>query len=162
MNHAEKSIISPLEVIHILKANVKCWLLPAVLLGVVAAIYAVVRTPTWEASQSLIVREEAVSGEENLGKFNSSDDMKTVQETILELAKSRGVLEAALREVGPAEDTKAGAEWPTSRDIAGLRKSVKLTPPKGAEFGKTEVFYNVFFGNLLRILHYHTSRLFFQ
>jgi succinoglycan biosynthesis transport protein ExoP len=141
MNHTEKQIISPLEVINVLKTNVKLWLLPAVVCGVVAAVYSVVKTPSWEASQALIVREEATSGEENSGKFTSNDEMKTVQETILELAKSRGVLEAALKEIGPADDAKAIANWPTSRDVSGLRKSVTLTPPKGAEFGMTEVFY---------------------
>ena len=33
------------------------------------------------------------------------------------------------------------AVWPTERDIVDVRKYVKLVPPKGAEFGKTEVFY---------------------
>ena len=31
--------------------------------------------------------------------------------------------------------------FPADRDVVELRKNVKLAPPKGAEFGKTEVFY---------------------
>jgi len=141
MNRTEKPIISPLEVVNIVLTHKKYWITPALAFAVVAAVYSLVKTPTYEATQALIVREEAVSGEDSPGKFSSNDEMKTVQETILELAKSRGVLEAALREVGPAEGIKAGAEWPTFRDISALRKAVSITPPNGAEFGMTEVFY---------------------
>ncbi len=141
MNPAEKPVISPLGIVRILRANVKCLFLPVVLLGLIAALYAVVRTPVWEASQALIVREEATNGEQRPGKFTSNDEMKTVQETILELIRSRGVLEAALREVGPAEAGEAPANWPTPKDVARLRSAVSLTPPNGAEFGMTEVFY---------------------
>ena len=104
-------------------------------------VYAVVHHPTWEASQALIVRNEASGAERTPGKFSYPEEMKTVQETILEVVKSRGVLEAALREVGPPADGKDPAAWPTDRDIDEARKNVKLAPPKGAEFGKTEVFY---------------------
>ena len=52
------------------------------------------------------------------------------------------MLTAALTEVGPpANYKKDEAAWPTARDIARARKNIKLAPPKGAEFGKTEVFY---------------------
>jgi uncharacterized protein involved in exopolysaccharide biosynthesis len=67
--------------------------------------------------------------------------MKTIQETILEIARGRGVLEAALKQVGPPVNYKQTESWPTDRDIDACRKAVKLVPPKGAEFGKTEVFY---------------------
>jgi uncharacterized protein involved in exopolysaccharide biosynthesis len=50
-------------------------------------------------------------------------------------------LEAALLEVGCPPSCKNTAAWPTDRDIAAVRKNIKLAPPKGAEFGKTEVFY---------------------
>ena len=59
---------------------------------------------TWEASQALIVRNEASSAEKGPGKFSYPEEMKTVQETILEVVRSRSVLEAALREVGPPAD----------------------------------------------------------
>jgi len=68
--------------------------------------------------------------------------MKTVQETILELVRSRSVLEAALRQVGPpATHQRTDQPWPSAKDVADLREQVKLAPPKGAEFGKTEIFY---------------------
>ena len=67
--------------------------------------------------------------------------MKTVQETMLELVKGRAVLLGALREVGPPTSQAAAGDWPSDRDIEQLREAVKLSPPKGAEFGATEVFY---------------------
>jgi uncharacterized protein involved in exopolysaccharide biosynthesis len=112
-----------------------------VVIATIVGIYAVAHNATWEASQALIVRNEASNAEKNPGKFSFPEEMKTVQETILEVVKSRGVLEAALRDVGPAADADDVAAWPTDRDIDELRKQLKLVPPKGAEFGKTEVFY---------------------
>jgi uncharacterized protein involved in exopolysaccharide biosynthesis len=117
------------------------WLTPAILATAAAGVFAMLHRDTWEASQALIVRNEVSVGEKVLGKFNYPEEMKTVQETILELLKSRSVLEAALREVGPSADNANAAAWPTDLDVAALRDSLKLAAPKGAEFGKTEVFY---------------------
>jgi uncharacterized protein involved in exopolysaccharide biosynthesis len=33
------------------------------------------------------------------------------------------------------------SHWPAPEDVANLQEAVKLAPPKGAEFGRTEVFY---------------------
>jgi uncharacterized protein involved in exopolysaccharide biosynthesis len=117
------------------------WLLPSVLIASAVGAYAFVHEESWEASQALIVRNDAAGAERGQGKFFDSDEMKTVQETILEVLKSRGVLEAALCDIGPSADCPAPEAWPTDRDIAEARKNIKLAPPKGAEFGKTEVFY---------------------
>lgn len=142
MNSSLPMVLSPREIVRILRVHAKHWLIPTVVIGVLAVGYALVRPATWEASQALIVRNEAANNEVGPGKFSHTDEMKTVQETILELVKSRGVLTAALEEVGPPVDyRKAKAAWPGARDVAGLQKNIKLTPPKGAEFGKTEVFY---------------------
>lgn len=130
---------SPSDVLKILKTHRRRWLMPTFVVAAVALVYSLIRPATWEASQALTVRDEAVGGE-RLGKFHFSDDMKNVQETILELAKSHSVLEATLKQVGPPSD-KFDAKWPTDSQIAGLQGAVKLTPPRGAEFGKTEVFY---------------------
>ncbi|HWB09695.1 MAG TPA: hypothetical protein VG826_10735 [Pirellulales bacterium] len=117
------------------------WLLPAAALTLLATAYAVVRRDTWEASQSLVVRNEAAGNLGDPGRFRHADEMKTTQETIQELAKSRAVLRQALIEVGPPEDEEVTAAWPTDEDVARLAETIKLAPPKGAEFGKTEVLY---------------------
>jgi len=120
----------------------KRWIVPAVIITLLASGYVLVRKPIWQASQALIVRNEATNNEVGPGKFSHTDQMKTVQETILELAKSRNVLKAVLEEVGaPADYAKDATAWPTVEDVADLREALKILPPKGAEFGKTEVFY---------------------
>ena len=45
--------------------------------------------------------QRGVGAKRGPGKFSYPEEMKTVQETILEVVKSRSVLAAALREVGP-------------------------------------------------------------
>ena len=87
-----------------------------------------------------MVRDEAM-GAARPGKFQQPDEMKTVQETILELARSHVVLAAALAEVGPERASENTSNWPDNASIAALQGHMKLVPPKGAEFGKTEVFY---------------------
>ncbi len=141
MPSTTQTIPSPRQIAHLLQEHVRLWVIPAVVIAVAVDVYAVVHDATWEASQALVVRNEASNAEKNPGKFSYPEEMKTVQETILEVAKSRSVLEAALRDVGPSADCDDPAAWPTDRDVVELRKEIKLAPPKGAEFGKTEVFY---------------------
>jgi uncharacterized protein involved in exopolysaccharide biosynthesis len=141
MNFAQPAVLGSTQVFHPLRIHVKRWLVPALAIAVAVGVYAAVHDASWQASQALMVRNEASNAERSPGKFNYPEEMKTVQETILEVAKSRSVLLAALREVGPPADCRQPAAWPTERDIVEARDNIKLTPPKGAEFGKTEVFY---------------------
>ena len=131
---------TPRDVFALLRKYPFRWLLPALLITAFAVVHAKMRPAIWEASQALMVRDEATSGD-HLGRFHLAEDMKTVQETILELAKSHSVVLTALTTVGPPADRKTQAAWPTDQEVAGLAGSMKLSPPKGAEFGKTEVFY---------------------
>ena len=146
MPQLRQPTLSPNDMVQILKTHPRRWIVPAVVLMLAALAYSLIRPATWQASQALTVRDEAASGE-RLGKFPVVEEMKTVQETILELAKSHGVLAATLKQVGPpgARPTTAGsptpAAWPTDQDVAALQAAVALSPPHGAEFGKTEVFY---------------------
>ncbi len=140
----QTAVVTPADVVRILRKNRRRWILPTVAFGIVAAGYALLRSPTWDASQALMVRDEAIGTAARPGKFQLPEEMKTVQETILELARSRVVLGTALGEIGPNSQIAAlsdASAWPTDAAIAGLQSAVKLTPPKGAEFGKTEVFY---------------------
>ncbi|HEX7375909.1 MAG TPA: hypothetical protein VF278_02300 [Pirellulales bacterium] len=129
------------QVLQILLQYRGRWLLPTALVSGLALLYATVRPDTWEASQSLVVRNEAAGNIGEPGKFRHADEMKTAQETILELAKSPAVLRQALVEVGPPAGAVASANWPSDEDVALAAENIKLTPPKGAEFGKTEVLY---------------------
>lgn len=117
------------------------WLTPALAVAGLTLVYAALRSDTWEAAQSIVVRNEAAGNLTEPGKFRHAEEMKTTQETILELASSREVLRQALSEVGPPAGGAVSADWPTAIDVADLAEWVKLAPPKGAEFGKTEVLY---------------------
>ncbi len=122
MNNSQHSLESPKEFIRILAIRWRLWFVPALVVSLGAAIYALTYRDTWEASQALIVRNEAVNNDRGLGKFTQPEEMKTIQETLLEIARSRGVLEAALKQVGPPADCnmkrKVGPPIATSKPAA--------------------------------------------
>jgi uncharacterized protein involved in exopolysaccharide biosynthesis len=103
-------------------------------------VFAVCKTRIWQASQALLVRNEATSAETEPGRFRDVEEMKVTQETILEVVKSQRVLSDALLEVGPAS-AKSWGEAPSAEAIEALREAVSLTAPAGVEFGKTEISY---------------------
>lgn len=140
MHRSQHSHLSLSDFSRTMQNHPRRWVIPTVAIGALALVYALARTPTWEASQAMIVRDEASGSVERPGKFRHIDEMKTVQETVLEMAKNRDVLAAALAEAGPG-DGHTAETWPTERDVADFADAVKLSPPKGAEFGTTEMFY---------------------
>ena len=115
--------------------------MPTVLVVLAAAGYATFRPNTWEATQTLIIRNAAAGNGDASGKFQHSDEMKNLLETVLELAKSHSVLAQTLEQVGPPADRSSTEAWPSDKEIVQFSESFKIVPPKGAEFGKTEVFY---------------------
>ncbi|TWT89699.1 hypothetical protein Mal64_00780 [Pseudobythopirellula maris] len=133
--------LTPQAVYETLRAR-RAWVVgPAIAGFVVAALMSVVTPRDWKAEQGLIIRSEAAGFvEQRLGKFTDLSEMKTVQETLLEVARSQSVIEAVLRQVGPAT-CHAKPDWPSPRDVVDFRDNLRITPPGGAEFGKTEVFY---------------------
>lgn len=141
MSNEAHNYFSPNDLLRILQDRPRRWIIPAVAITALACVYALVRSNTWEASQALIIREEANTDQRRPGSFADVNEMKTVQETILELVRSKSVLRDALEAIGPPDGVQSESSWPTDRDIAELREKIKLTPPNGAEFGKTEVFY---------------------
>jgi uncharacterized protein involved in exopolysaccharide biosynthesis len=133
--------LHPADLVRLLRTHVRWWVVPAVVCATVAGAYSLVAPREWKATQALIVRPEAASvSEERLGKFADLSEMKTLQETILELAKSQSVVKATLAEVGPPSGSRSD-QWPTEIAVQGFRDDIDMRPPGGAEFGKTEVFY---------------------
>jgi uncharacterized protein involved in exopolysaccharide biosynthesis len=136
------SALQPTDYIRLLRTHVYWWAVPAVVFAIVAGAYTFVAPREWKATQALIIRPEVASvSEERLGRFSDLSEMKTSQETVLELAKSQVVVQAALRDVGPPSGYRRPTEWPTALDVEAFREHVDMRPPGGAEFGKTEVFY---------------------
>ena len=116
-------------------------IVPVVLFTSLALAYARVRPIVFEADQALLVRDEAGDRLSRPGKFTHADEMKTSQETVLELAKSHTVLARALAEAGPPKERSASGVWPSESEVEALQGKMKIAPPKGAEFGRTELFY---------------------
>lgn len=149
MSRVETSSISnsgnawqPADFIRLMGTHCHWWIVPAVAGAVLAGAYSFVASREWKASQALIIRPEVASvSDERLGKFSDLSEMKTSQETVLEMAKSQSVIQATLSEIGPANGKKAAANWPTAVDVVEFRDNIDMRPPGGAEFGKTEVFY---------------------
>lgn len=117
------------------------WLLPAVVCGAIALAYALLKDDEWMAAMGLIVRNEAAGNVDGPGKFRHSDELKHLQETLLEIVKNRDVLTHTLLAVGPPADRKATAKYPTDKEVEEFMDNVSLAPPSGGEFGKTEVIY---------------------
>ena len=141
MNAVPNSLSEPRELGRLLIVYWRRWAAATLLVTAAAAAYALLAPKTWQAAQALIVRNEAGGGETEPGKFRGADDLKSIQETIVELSKSHSVLKATLVEVGPPADYARRSAWPTDNDVESLQKAVKIAPPKGVEFGASEVFY---------------------
>ncbi|MEM9352499.1 MAG: Wzz/FepE/Etk N-terminal domain-containing protein [Planctomycetota bacterium] len=127
----------PGEIIRLVVKKRAQWIGCAIACGALAVVYALFSVKYWEATQALLVRQEAVNSANLPGKFADLYEMRTLQETILELAKSRQVVTESLAAVSGG----ASAARATEKDIEVFRRRLAMRPPNGAEFGKTEVFY---------------------
>lgn len=126
------------------------WISSTVLFTCLGILYAaLIKRDVWVASQGMIVRDEATATAMRLGRFESQTQMKTAQETLMELARNPRVIRTALESV-PAE--RSSGAWPWSRSQAGLtpsarevesfgKKNVTVRAPHGAELGTTEIIY---------------------
>ncbi|MEM6654236.1 MAG: hypothetical protein AAF596_00390 [Planctomycetota bacterium] len=141
--------LTPQVLIQFLRRHIWLWALPAAAGLVLAAIASLVVSGNWEATQGFIIRSEAAGvADQRLGKFSDLSEMKAVQETVLEVARSQSVLAAALKQVGPPRSMSGRTDFPSPREVVDLRENMRITPPGGAEFGLTEVFYlSVFHGS---------------
>ncbi len=134
--------ISPRQMVELLVKHRRTWILPMVTVAVIAGLVSLVTPRKWKATQGLLIRPEVAGlSTDPLGKFSDLTEMKTIQETLLELARSKTVVSAALNKVGPPRGWFTPQNWPTAEDIESFRDAMVMTPPGGAEFGKTEVFY---------------------
>ncbi len=141
MNAAQTSISEPRELGRLLVVYWRRWVVTALSITAAAAAYALLAPKSWQSTQALIVRNEAVANDPDAARFRGPDELKSIQETIVELSKGRSVLRAGLIEAGPPADRRSATVWPGDGDVADLQKAVKIAPPKGIELGASEVFY---------------------
>ena len=134
--------LTPRDLIHVFHERRRLWLVPTIVGTVLGVVFAAAMPHKWEATQGLIVRQEASGSQQDRpGSFATGDEMKRTQETILEIAKSPSVLAGTLREVGPPPSWSGTLPFPTQEAIEDFRGSIHMKPPGGAEFGMTEVVY---------------------
>ncbi|MHC2067497.1 GumC family protein [Bremerella sp. T1] len=129
------------QYLNIFRQQWKLWVPVTAACFLLAATYSLVKPDQWDATQSVLLRDEAAGQLSGQGRFDSIDTMKAAQEMVVEVARNQAVLEATLKEVGPPASVRNKADWPTLRDIETLRKHVSVSPPNGAEFGTTEVLH---------------------
>jgi uncharacterized protein involved in exopolysaccharide biosynthesis len=142
MNTDPNPSVTPRDLLRALRERRRLWMAPTILCTGIGVLCAVIMPRKWEASQALVVRQEAAGGDQaRPGSFSSLDEMKRTQETILEIAKSRTVLAETLAEVGPPPSLLQWGQFPSEQDVEDLRRNIRMTPPGGAEFGLTEVVY---------------------
>jgi len=140
MSSIPPASLNLVEILRLLLTYRRRWLVPAVACTVLALGYALVMPRYWQASQAVVVRQEGTVSADHPGEFSDLYQMRTLQETILELAKSRQVVAATLQSVAKNEGRLLSTA-PSESQIESLRKRLRMLPPQGAEFGKTEVFY---------------------
>ncbi len=132
---------TPTECVRLLVEHRQRWMVPTVVCAMLSTVFALLMTRYWQADHALVVRHEVSSSSTGQpGDFADLFEMRTFQETMLELVKSRQVISATLQAVAQTESGSASVE-PTEKAVAAFRKRLSMSPPGGAEFGKTEVFY---------------------
>ena len=109
--------------------------------GVAGVLFAIFSSDVYSARQPLVVRDEATTSLDRLGRFASQTDLKAAQETILEMTQNPEVVAAALRQIGPASG-RPDDKWPSTKLVDQVASdAVNLVAPQGSEFGNTEVVY---------------------
>ncbi len=121
----------------------KLWIYPAVAGLIISAVYVfIIKSPTWTARQSLIIRDDLLGQSYKPGQFSSLESMKSAQETILEVARKPQVIRNALVQLGPASRgwfASTTKDWISDELIEDVQGAITFSAPNGAEFGKTEV-----------------------
>lgn len=128
------------QIVATVKQRWRWWAAVTAATTAAAVAYALVKPDIWRARQALVVRDEAVGDLSRQGRFDNSYALKSAQELVLEVARHRAVVEAALKAAGRPHDAK-NKTWPSGDDVRRLQDAIAVTAPKGAEFGQTEVIY---------------------
>lgn len=146
-NHSQR-LVDIQRIKTTLRDNRLLWIGPTVVFTVLGFLHILTKDNEWKASQTLIVRDEAIGeisfgSQGPLGRFDSMDALKRFLETVMQVSKNREVLQAALTQVGPSakQAKKRKNPFPSEKDIESFQKDVSVAAPKGTEFGASEVIY---------------------
>lgn len=103
--------------------------------------YILVVPDTWVATQAITVRDEAALEDRPENGYGEAEARQNLQETILELANDPKTLQTVLKSVGPPSDHSSDSSWPTRQDVEDFSEAVTIAPPRGSEFGASDIFY---------------------
>jgi uncharacterized protein involved in exopolysaccharide biosynthesis len=142
MSTPARSVANPSQSKSTLRRYSVLWMAPTIALAALACVYAFVRPVKWRAAQAIVVRDEAGGATTvRQGRFDTTEAMKTAQETLVQLSRNPNVVKAALVEAGPFGDRPPHIQWPSDHDVQDLQSAISVGPPKGGEFGRNEVIY---------------------
>ena len=117
------------------------WVGSAVLFTLIGVTYAIFRRDTYAARIGIVVRDEATTSVDRLGRFPSQTELKAAQETTLQMVTNRETIRDALRTIGPPPGV-SGDGYPSDTVLTDVADGgVNLLAPSGAEFGNTEVVF---------------------
>lgn len=116
-------------------AFVAIWLIASI-----AGIGVALATPIlWPVTTTLSVREETGLRQDRPGAFASNEAARKAQETLLQLVTSTAVVREALSRTHETPETPSPV-IPSSH-IEKLQRRIRLAPPKGVDWGLSEVLY---------------------
>ncbi len=143
MNHSNSKNIARERLDHLvstLSRHRNLIIVPTVICTVLAIGYCLLKSNTWTARQSLVIRDDLTGESFKPGRFESLESLKLAQETILEIARDPQVIRNALQKLGPPPFMISGKNsWPGEKVIEQMQGQITIAAPNGAEFGKTEV-----------------------
>ena len=76
MSHSTQPSFRLTDVVAVLRAYPRRWLVPAVVVALFALAFAICKPRLWQASQALLIRNEASSAETAPGRFRDAEEMK--------------------------------------------------------------------------------------
>ena len=113
------------------------WLVPTIGFFVFSLIYSTIGPKKYRATQKLVVRDQLIGGSHlKPGRFESTESLKSAQESISEIAHNPSVIKRALQ---AAQISGSSNDAPGPALVEQIQGSISVTSPGGAEFGKTEM-----------------------
>jgi polysaccharide biosynthesis transport protein len=101
--------------------------------------YALLSPKLWPVTTGLAIREETGSSQGRPGEFASTEARRKAQESVTQLAASTSVIRDALAQTTSAKYSSAPV---ISTDaIEQAQGRIRVAPPKGIDFGVSEVLY---------------------
>ena len=132
MSHHSKQPVTPLDVIRILRDHPRRWIVPTVIVTVAAAAYAMTHATAFDATQALMVRDEAM-GRRSAGQVSTARRNENGSGNDFGIGSQPRRLGRRVGRSWPGcEPTENTSNWPDNAAIAALQGRVKLDAAQGS------------------------------